>query len=356
METTLTKSENTTKYNVDVALDENNLNLTVLDVQQVNNENNNSNITNTNNVVLKEEAKAVFEGNLVPISLLSQNINTVDTISNFLNKNSISNVNTFGDVSTSNFYLDSGSHVSIDSFNLVSGFSFNLSNNLNTALFLEYGKAKYETVNEFMSGLFLGNGDAYFIGGGLFAKYNLINTFNYQAYFDAHISSGAFSNNWFADNSPLLNYNLKSKYYTSHIGLGIVYALSNYMKSELYSKYFYSNVSGNNVMVGDDLVSFDNTESLKLRLGTKLSIDVNNYFSNYLGFNFDFENKNVDASGFVNELPLLNNPNVNGNSFAVEYGMAFSNADKDWKVNLNFRKSFGKISSSNLSAFIVKFW
>jgi len=47
---------------------------------------------------------------------------------------------------------------------------------------------------------------------------------------------------------------------------------------------------------------------------------------------------------------------VNGNSFAVEYGMAFSNADKDWKVNLNFRKSFGKISSSNLSAFIVKFW
>ncbi|MBO7475776.1 MAG: hypothetical protein J6T36_02455, partial [Campylobacter sp.] len=110
-------------------------------------------------------------------------LSNLDNISNLSNANSLNNDTqagkavAFGFVNAGSKDYETGSHIEVRGFNASAGIAWadNMpSGDLTTALFVEYGKGKFES---FLDNGVTGDGDTEFIGGGAFGKFKFINSF-----------------------------------------------------------------------------------------------------------------------------------------------------------------------------------
>lgn len=353
-ETTLTRSKWAIKYGVDIVYNDNNaLELVVNDVEKLpvnnntntsntnNNDINNANNTNGennnntlgNNIIipeLKPEALAMFNSREAILSVLdndniadidgdfdfdnnnTNNSNNTDTFyygynntnnnDNAYKNNRIDNI-TFFKASNINSVTSNGEK--IEGYSMAMGMLFNTYRQNYFGIFMNVGNAEYKNNDFIYSSDVSENGSVEFVGIGGMAKYKLISTFNTFTYFDTNISGGTLRNKWnhlFVQN---VGYDLSSIYFTGNLGVGIKFAINKWCESELYSKYFYTFVEGDNSNIGNDFVQFYDLKQQKIRIGNKWNVKISNNINNFLGFGVDIK-KSLDYNDFgaVNYIPV----------------------------------------------------
>ncbi|MBQ9876337.1 MAG: autotransporter outer membrane beta-barrel domain-containing protein, partial [Campylobacter sp.] len=189
----------------------------------------------------------------------------------------------FGFVNGGSKDYETGSHIEVKGFNASAGIAWadNMpSGDLTTALFVEYGKSKFES---FLDNGVTGEGDTEFIGGGAFGKFKFTNNF----YTEASAKVGKIKTN--VNKGLYDEYKISSTYYGAHLGLGKIYDLTSFNELDIYTKFIYSKVAGNDVVLSGVNTHFDSVTSLRAQVGLKDSIKFSDTSKIYAGLAYRYE-------------------------------------------------------------------
>ena len=220
-------------------------------------------------------------------------------------------------------------------------------------MFYEYGKGHYRVDG---AG-YTGTGDAHYNGGGLMAKYTARN----KNYVEGSLYLGQLKNS--ADsvlhgkNGDAYGYSTSSHYWSGHVGFGHIFDLTDQVEStsrggteraardlDVYGKYFYTHVGGDNFCAGEAEYQLDSLNSSLLRLGARVNnrYGRNNY---YYGLAWDYEfdgesNGSVSVAGFGAN---IRKADIGGSSLMAEAGWKLeATQDNPWDMNLNLRAYAGQ--------------
>lgn len=220
-------------------------------------------------------------------------------------------------------------------------------------MFYEYGKGHYRVDG---AG-YTGTGDAHYNGGGLMAKYTARN----KNYVEGSLHLGQLKNS--ADsvlhgkNGDAYGYSTSSHYWSGHVGFGHIFDLTNQAAStsrggterasrdlDVYGKYFYTHVGGDNFHAGDADYQLDDLNSNLMRIGARLNnrSGRNDY---YCGLAWDYEfdgesNGTVSAAGLS---ARIREADIGGSSMMAEAGWKLeATNDSPWDVDLSVRAYAGQ--------------
>lgn len=263
---------------------------------------------------------------------------------------------TFASIGGSKDKYDTGSQSSTYTWNGLAGVGNDVAardGEFSYGVFYEYGKGHYDVDG---AG-YTGSGDAHYSGGGLMAKYVARN----KNYGEASLHFGQLKNN--ADSvlhsrsGGAYGYETDSSYWSGHVGFGHIFDLTDQVAStsrggterasrdlDVYGKYFYTHVGGDNFRAGDADYQLDDLNSSLLRIGARLNnrSGRNNY---YCGLAWDYEfdgesNGTVSAAGLKAD---IRKADIGGSSMMAEAGWKLeATKDRPWDVNLSVRAYAGQ--------------
>lgn len=103
----------------------------------------------------------------------------------------------FAAVSAASLRYNTGSHVDVDGFSLMTGLAYgaNLAGGRMTlGAFFEYGNGSYDTYNSFAGAAVNGGGDSYYLGGGLLGRMDFADSGFGRFYAEASARAGRINN------------------------------------------------------------------------------------------------------------------------------------------------------------------
>lgn len=250
----------------------------------------------------------------------------------------------FGTMGGGSVRTNTGSHVDVNSFNLVAGVAKGFrqrDGELTLGGFFEGGLGNYSTYNNFTSGTVLGAGKTRSYGLGILAHYD----FNNRMYVEASLRGGLADQDYHSgDLVPGTNvsYSTHTNYVGAHLGVGKIWSLTNSLDLDTYVQYLWQRQSGSSVQLssGESLV-FGPVNSQRARLGSRLNEKFTESVSAYIGAAFEHE-FDGNASATTNGLPMQS-PSLKGSSAMVELGVNMRPLnDKAFVVGLGGQGYFGK--------------
>ncbi|WP_235428622.1 autotransporter outer membrane beta-barrel domain-containing protein [Pseudomonas psychrophila] len=236
---------------------------------------------------------------------------------------------------------DTGSHIRIRDFKMALGLRkcFELQNTSQVVFgaFIDHGQGNYDSYNSFVGyGDVRGSGDLRYTGAGLLFHMDVAGTsINKNAkpvtgikegvYLDAVMRAGRvktdFSSNDLIDAEGVRgHYNSKSQYVSAMAGIGYVFNLDDQQSVDVYSRYSWSHINADKVMVGNDKLSFDRDNSSRLRAGTRYTYAVTQHIAPYAGlaYEHEFEGK---VSGKVYDMSIKG-ADLGGSTGILEVGVS----------------------------------
>ncbi|MBQ7271091.1 MAG: autotransporter outer membrane beta-barrel domain-containing protein, partial [Campylobacter sp.] len=281
-------------------------------------------------------SKQLLENSLAGMIAVNESINNLvsnlDNLGSNANSNSSTNANSqaninensgeavvFANIIGHDKRFITGSHVDSKGFSLSSGIVGNdyyNSGKLTTGLFVEYGKAKYESVLD--NGL-VGEGKTEFIGGGAFGKFKFINNF----YTEASARIGNIKTK--AEKGMYDEYKLSNTYYGAHFGLGKVFDITSSNELDIYAKYFYSHIAGEEIELRGVNVDLGSVTSSKFKAGFKDTMKFSDTSLLYAGLAYQYEAKG-DAKGSLsafNQSANIASPSLKGGAGIGEIGYTY---------------------------------
>jgi outer membrane autotransporter protein len=246
----------------------------------------------------------------------------------------------FGVVVGGSQKVETGSYVKMKSVSGLTGASFN-KNGFTVGAFFEYGNGSYDTYNALDNVASENGGDADYVGGGLLAKFQ-----KGGAYVEASARGGRLTNEFTAEDLIDVsgvkgNYELKSNYYSAHLGVGYAFALSERSDLDVYVKGFYSNVAGDNVTAasGDEL-TFEDSTSVRARLGARWNKGFGAASQFYVGAAYEREFDGKAEASVGGE--AIGIPELKGNTGIGELGVSFrSSAESAFSFDLGVQGYVG---------------
>ena len=130
---------------------------------------------------LDPAAKSLSEGRLASTAWLSAG---ADLALTQITPDALRGQNVFGTVSTGTLRFDTGSHIDVEGYNLISGFSGLRrldAGELAGGAFFEYGRGDYNSTNSFPSGRIKGSGRTEYRGLGTLIRFDTANGSYYEA-------------------------------------------------------------------------------------------------------------------------------------------------------------------------------
>ena len=220
-------------------------------------------------------------------------------------------------------------------------------------MFYEYGKGHYRVDG---AG-YTGTGDAHYNGGGLMAKYTARN----KNYVEGSLYLGQLKNS--ADsvlhgkNGDAYGYSTSSHYWSGHVGFGHIFDLTDQVEStsrggteraardlDVYGKYFYTHVGGDNFCAGEAEYQLDSLNSSLLRLGARVNnrYGRNNYYYG-LAWDYEFDGESNGSVSVVGFGANIRKADIGGSSLMAEAGWKLeATQDNPWDMNLNLRAYAGQ--------------
>ncbi len=199
----------------------------------------------------------------------------------------------FGALSGGSLRYNTGSHLDMNSLSLLTGLAWGIDlapGRLTLGAFFEYGNGSYDTHNSFTNAASVdGDGNAYYLGGGILARMDFVNIGPGRFYAEASGRAGKTHNEY--DSSDLrdaagrkADYDSSSPYYGLHFGTGYVWNINDAATLDLYGKYFWTRQQGDSVglSTGEHL-SFDDINSSRLRFGGRFAYILNEHVAPYIG-------------------------------------------------------------------------
>ena len=257
----------------------------------------------------------------------------------------------FGALSGGSLRYNTGSHLDMNSLSLLTGLAWGIDlapGRLTLGAFFEYGNGSYDTHNSFTNAASVdGDGNAYYLGGGILARMDFVNIWPGRFYAEASGRAGKTHNEY--DSSDLrdaagrkADYDSSSPYYGLHFGTGYVWNINDAATLDLYGKYFWTRQQGDSVglSTGEHL-SFDDINSSRLRFGGRFAYILNEHVAPYSGaaWEHEFDGKaRARTNGFD-----IDAPNLRGNTGIGELGLSLTpSADLPLTVDLGVQGYTGK--------------
>lgn len=257
----------------------------------------------------------------------------------------------FGALSGGSLRYNTGSHLDMNSLSLLTGLAWGIDlapGRLTLGAFFEYGNGSYDTHNSFTNAASVdGDGNAYYLGGGILARMDFVNIGPGRFYAEASGRAGKTHNEY--DSSDLrdaagrkADYDSSSPYYGLHFGTGYVWNINDAATLDLYGKYFWTRQQGDSVglSTGEHL-SFDDINSSRLRFGGRFAYILNEHVAPYIGaaWEHEFDGKaRAKTNGFD-----IDAPNLRGNTGICELGLSLTpSADLPLTIDLGVQGYTGK--------------
>lgn len=225
--------------------------------------------------------------------------------------------------------LDYGA-VDVDGTNMLAGLAWRSTTgagNLTYGVFAEHGDGSYDTYANINGTSLHGEGDTDYTGGGILARMDFNGSENGHGYLEASGRVGNADTDY--TNSGLrdaygraASYSTDGTYYGAHIGAGYVQKLDEKSSIDWYGKLLWARLEGGSadLSTGEHL-TFDDADSLRLRIGGRWNYAASDFVSYYAGLGYEYE-FDSEASGFTNGL-ALGDEDLTGGSGVAELGISF---------------------------------
>jgi outer membrane autotransporter barrel domain protein len=240
-------------------------------------------------------------------------------------------------------HMETGSYAKVNGTHAVLGFVKDYGRT-SWGPFVEAGWGTYSTHLD--SGI-RADGHAKYYGLGAYGKTN----FDKGLYLEGSIRSGRASYNYrsndlvnVAGHTVNTSYDAHNAYYGAHVGFGKVQSYHNNYKGNMYAKVFYNHQNGasatlNGVGLGETY-KFDSVNSLRTRLGYRMTRDLAHGSFWYAGLAYEYEFLG-DANATVKGLSTLT-PSLGGAIGLVETGYTYGTANDSFGAGINLEGWFGK--------------
>jgi len=286
-------------------------------------------------VSVNEESKAPVEGRIAPLALINQG---GDMVAGAAMDRARAAANAgqwtgFGTIGGGRSRYASGSHVDVDGLSFILGAARRFqtgTGSLAAGAFVELGSGNYSSTNRFNSGTARGSGKSRYYGVGLMVRQDFGDAAAADArgtlgpYAEASLRAGRASSDWRStDLNRMLgadaSYDSAAPYYGAHLGLGYVAGLGPATSADLYAKYFWSHQDGDQVSIAGDAFHFSDTDSHRVRLGTRLNYTFSSQTRAYAGAAWEHEfDGNARATVYGFEAP---SPSLKGDTGVFELGL-----------------------------------
>jgi hypothetical protein len=251
-----------------------------------------------------------------------------------------------------NMRYNTGSHVESDGWNTVLGIARRYEDKSGSFLvgpFVEYGNGDYDS---YIDGGIHANGNAHYIGGGIFAQKN----FNSGWYIDGSVRGGRVSADY--NSNDLLigttrvheDYDYRTPYYGFHLGFGKVHDYGDHVRLDTYLRYMYAHQDSFDAKLATgENYEFDDVDSSKIRVGTRYIHDEKNLGSWYVGAAYQYEFDNESTAHFDGgDTP---SPSIQGSSGMMELGWE-GKGSKNLIYDLSLRGWVGKQEGASVRALV----
>jgi hypothetical protein len=251
-----------------------------------------------------------------------------------------------------NMRYNTGSHVESDGWNTVLGIARRYEDKSGSFLvgpFVEYGNGDYDS---YINGGIHANGNAHYIGGGIFAQKN----FNSGWYIDGSVRGGRVSADY--NSNDLLigttrvheDYDYRTPYYGFHLGFGKVHNYGDNVRLDTYLRYLYAHQDSFDAKLATgENYEFDDVDSSKIRVGTRYIHDEKDLGSWYVGAAYQYEFDNESTAHFNGgDTP---SPSIQGSSGMLELGWE-GKGGKNMIYDLSLRGWVGKEEGASVRALV----
>ena len=191
-------------------------------------------------------------------------------------------------------------------------------------VFFETGIARFDAEHDFTGyDSFDSDGNASYYGVGALGKLYLNETAMQGLYAEGSFRIGMLNYSWDTDgwrvNGSEADYSSQSPYMAAHGGLGWMKSLTGNVDLDIYAKYLWSHVSGDDDSISGSRVNFDAMDSNRLRGGARLSFKGSEAFSWYLGAAYERQFNGRSASDvYGHDTPSAS---LKGDTAMVEAGL-----------------------------------
>ena len=225
----------------------------------------------------------------------------------------------------------SGSHIDAKGWNAAVGFAKE-QGELTYGIAVEHGQADFDSYVNAAHG----EGKNKYTGGVIFAELKKEN----GAHFDASFRAGRAENDYSANLSVMgistpTSYDISASYLGFSLGGGREMKVSETGKLDLYGRYYFNHLNGTNAKTNSGIdVEFKDSDSSRLRLGTRYTQQLNERNKLYAGFAWQYEFAGK-AKSVVNGVDAPS-PSLKGHSALLELGIktkAGKNLDIDFGLN-----------------------
>lgn len=238
----------------------------------------------------------------------------------------------FGALSGGSVRYNTGSHVDMRSLSLLAGLAWGANmapGRLTFGPFFEYGNGSYNTYNSFSNAAAVeGDGNTHYLGGGVLARMDFINTGPGHIYAEASGRTGSVYNKYSSTDlrdaaGRSAEYDSSSAYYGLHLGTGYVWNITDRAALDMYGKYFWTRQKGDSVTLSTgDPIDFKDVDSSRLRFGSRFNYALNEYISPYVGaaYEREFDGKaRATTNGYD-----MKAPSMRGDSGVGELGLVYT--------------------------------
>jgi outer membrane autotransporter protein len=234
--------------------------------------------------------------------------------------------NVFGTVSAGKLRFNTGSHIDVEGYNLISGFSGLRrmdSGELSGGAFFEYGQGDYDSTNSFPSGRIKGSGRTEYTGLGALIRFDTTN----GTYLDAFLRGGRTETTYRSDDlrdasGRRVEYDVDGAYYGFHLGVGKRIALNAASSLDLSTRLLWTHQNGVNATLSTgERIEFESINSTRLRLGARYTHTLSERLAAYAGVGVDHE-FDSRARATLNDFKV-DAPDMRGTTGQTELGLRF---------------------------------
>lgn len=328
--------------------------------------NNNGGGNNQSAAKLNPQSKSYAEGRVAALGFVAQGsdviANSINAISGMAAQQQAQSTRPiyvpFIITNGSSVRYQTGSHVSIDGFNMIAGLAagFDLENGhkVTAGAFFEYGRGTYDTYNSFARFASVhGDGDSDYKGGGIFGRIEFAGTGlrhvknlkSDQAdglYVDGSLRFGQSSSKFDVGRNLGVkgqvvdyrgSYDSDVNYFGGHVTGGYVFNFDEQRSFDVYGRYLWTHMESDTVSVGGEKLHFDSSTSSRIELGGQYTYAYSDWLKPYVGAAYDYEfDGDVAAQAYEFH---LDKPSLEGSTGIFEAGVKLNPVKNNKALSVN---------------------
>lgn len=275
---------------------------------------------------ISEQSKSPVETQAAAVAFINSGADLLagQGLNSAVNAAAANSMDIFGAMSGGSMRYKTGSQADVHGYNLALGMGKAVKNNTGTLTFgpfIEYGWGSY--TSHLDSGI-RGDGNTKYYGLGMLARQDNTDGLYYEGSLrcgrmDADYASGDLKA---AGGNVYGSYDSSSYYYGAHLGVGKINKLNDTVTGDVYTKLMYTHQGGDSVTLqgagNGEVYEFDAVDSLRARIGARLSKAYSLYGTGYAGLAYEYE-FDGEAQATVKGLSTPS-PSIKGSSGMLELG------------------------------------